>query len=257
MAELAGQILDIANDLRPLSLGQIEELALMDRVDVKFILHERDFLPAFAASAHMYDVLDVIGVRGGRYFTTYFDTPKLDMYQMHHNGARVRYKVRTRWYVDSAAIFLEVKEKNNRERTRKTRIPLQEPITDLHNVRLDWLPERFAHDPHSLRPTVWNRFRRLMLADMGRRERITVDLGIHFGDDNRVVDLPGLVVVEIKQHKFSLASPLARQIHAIHKTPYHISKYCVAMATLHPEIKTNQFKPILRRLEKICDTRLQ
>ena len=257
MSERVHQILEIAQAMAPISLKEIETLALMDRVDVKFILHENEFLCALEEVADEYHILEVDGVRASRYLTTYFDTPDFAMYQMHHNGARTRFKLRWRWYLDSSIIFLEVKEKNNRERTRKTRIPLTEPVTDLQTIDLTWLPERFAHDPATLTPTVWTRFRRLMLADIERGERITVDLDLQLGDaDGHIVALPGLVIVEIKQQKFSLASPMARQIHDIHRSPHHISKYCVAMATLYPGIKNNQFKPVIRRLESICDVRL-
>ena len=256
MAALVDQILDIAQAMAPISLQEIETLALMDRVDVKFILHEREFLHALEQVADQYHILEIDGVRGSRYLTTYFDTPDYAMYHMHHNGARTRFKVRWRWYLDSSTIFLEVKEKNNRERTRKKRILLAEPISDLQSIDLSWLPERFAHDPATLAPTVWTRFRRLMLADTTRGERITVDLDLQLGDHERTVALPGLVIVEVKQRKFSLASPMARQIHDIHRSPHHISKYCVAMATLCPEIKNNQFKQVIRRLESICDVRL-
>ena len=256
MAALIDQILDITQAMAPISLQEIETLALMDRVDVKFILHEREFLHALEQVADQYHILEIDGVRGSRYLTTYFDTPDYAMYHMHHNGARTRFKVRWRWYLDSSTIFLEVKEKNNRERTRKKRILLAEPVSDLQSIDLSWLPEHFAHDPATLAPTIWTRFRRLMLADTVRGERITVDLDLQLGDQERTVALPGLVIVEVKQRKFSLASPMARQIHEIHRSPHHISKYCVAMATLYPEIKNNQFKQVIRRLESICDVRL-
>mgnify|MGYP003378074876 CR=1 FL=1 len=256
MAECVHRILEIVQTMAPISLDEIEALALMDRVDVKFILHEREFLHALEQVSDQYHILEIDGIRGSRYLSTYFDTADFAMYHMHHNGARSRYKVRWRWYLDSSTIFLEVKEKTNRERTRKKRVLLAEPITDLRTIDLSWLPERFAYDPATLAPTIWTRFRRLMLADVERGERITVDLDLQFGDATRTVDLPGLVIVEVKQRKFSLASPMARQIHDIHRSPHHISKYCVAMATLYPEIKNNQFKQVIRRLESICDVRL-
>lgn len=256
MGELVQPILDIVQAMAPISLQEIERLALMDRVDVKFILHEQEFLQALREVASQYHILEIEGIRGTRYHSTYFDTPDFAMYHMHHNGARSRYKVRWRWYLDSSTIFLEVKEKTNRERTRKKRVQLAEPIADLRSLDLSWLPGNFPHDPATLAPTVWTRFRRLMLADVERGERITVDLELQVGDATRTVDFPGLVIVEVKQQKFSLASPMARQFHDLHRSPRHVSKYCVGMVTLHPEIKNNQFKQVIRRLEEICGVQL-
>ena len=126
MGELVQPILDIVQAMAPISLQEIEQLALMDRVDVKFILHEQEFLQALNEVAGQYRILEIEGIRGTRYLSTYFDTPDFAMYHMHHNGARSRYKVRWRWYLDSSTIFLEVKEKTNRERTRKKRVRLAE-----------------------------------------------------------------------------------------------------------------------------------
>jgi hypothetical protein len=252
MGEFVHQISEITHTMAPITLEEIEALALMDRVDVKFILHEREFLPALMQVADQYHILEIDRLRGANYLSTYFDTPDFAMYHMHHNGARSRFKVRWRWYLDSSIIYLEVKEKTNRERTRKQRVRLTGPIDDLRGLDLSWLPAHFPHDPATLAPTVWTRFRRLMLADIDRGERITIDLDLQVGDTTRTVALPGLVIVEIKQRKFSLSSPLARQFHDIHRSPRHVSKYCVGMVTLHPEIKNNQFKQVIRRLETIC-----
>jgi hypothetical protein len=92
----------------------------------------------------------------------------------------------------------------------------------------------------------------MTLADFERQERITVDIGIEFGREDQVIPMPGLVIVEVKQRKFSLSSPIGRELHRLHLTPTHISKYCVSMAMLYPELRHNRFKPILRRLSTLC-----
>ncbi len=253
--ESTNRILAIAQEMDPISLHDIQVLALMDRLDVKFILHEDAFQDALARLRDQYRILEVDGVRGGRYYTTYFDTPDYHLYHTHHDGARIRYKVRWRWYMDSGIVFLETKEKTNKDRTIKRRVEIPEPTTDLRPLPTDWIPPQFSLDPAVLQPTVWNRFRRLMLADVERRERITVDIGFHFGADGQLYDLPGLVIVEVKQRKFSLTSPMARELHNLRVKPCHISKYCVSMATIYPDLKQNRFKPLLRKLDRISGIR--
>lgn len=246
------EILAVAQSMNALSLSEIEVLSLLDRVDVKFILHETQFRQILDRVRNRYHVLEVQGVRGGRYYTTYFDTPDYFMYETHHNGARVRFKVRWRWYEDSGVIFLEVKEKSNKDRTIKRRAVIPEPLTTLDGSLRSWLPTSYTIDPATLRPVVWNRFRRLMLADMERQERITVDLDLRFGANGQTRFMPGLVIVEVKQQKFSLQSPIAQELHRLQVHPTHISKYCVSMAMLYPKLKANRFKPMLRKLERIC-----
>lgn len=42
------------------------------------------------------------------------------MYRMHHCGKKVREKIRVRTYLDTNDTFLEIKNKNNHGRTKKS-----------------------------------------------------------------------------------------------------------------------------------------
>ena len=63
------------------------------------------------------------GRRIADYNTLYYDTPDLKMYIAHHDRKLNRQKLRARIYVDSGIAFCEVKNKNNKGRTKKKRIP--------------------------------------------------------------------------------------------------------------------------------------
>lgn len=253
MADSLHQVVSIVEDMPAISLEEIKVLALLDRLDVKFILHDRQLVQILERVRHHYRVLEINNVRPGRYRTTYFDTPDFAMFQSHHNGMRVRHKVRWRWYIDSALVFLEVKEKTNRDRTVKTRTVLPAPVSHLRDIEPTWMPDSLTVDPHRLQPVVWNRFQRMTLADFERQERITIDIGLEFGMGDQQVAMPGLAIIEVKQRKFSLSSPIGRELHRLQIHPTHVSKYCVSMAMLYPELKHNRFKPILRRLNAICE----
>jgi hypothetical protein len=253
MADSLQRVLSIIETMPSISLNEIKALSLLDRLDVKFILHEQQLMQILERLRQQYRVFEINSVRPGRYYTTYFDTPDFTLFHSHHNGLRVRHKVRWRWYIDSNLVFLEVKEKTNRERTVKTRTVLPAPILQLHELDTDWMPPSLTVAPDALQPVVWNRFRRMTLADFERQERITIDIGIEFGRGEEIIPLPGFVIIEVKQRKFSLNSPIGRELHRLQLHPTHISKYCVSMAMLYPELKHNRFKPILRRLQEICE----
>jgi len=68
-----------------------------------------------------YRILDINGVRQNQYDSIYFDTPDLDLYHLHHNDRKNRFKIRYRKYVDSNLSFFELKMKNNKYRTIKKR----------------------------------------------------------------------------------------------------------------------------------------
>ena len=147
-----------------ISLAEIQSLALLDRLDVKFIMHEAQFAQILDRVRHQYRVLEINNVRPGRYYTTYFDTPDFAMYQSHHNGMRVRHKVRWRWYIDNKIGSLEVKEKTNRDRTVKMLTPIPAPVNHLGELAGDWMPASLKMEAAALRPVVSNRFRRITLA---------------------------------------------------------------------------------------------
>jgi hypothetical protein len=253
MVDSLRKAMSIIESVPAISLDEIKALALLDRLDVKFILNTEQLAQILHRVHNHYRVLEINGVRPGRYVTTYFDTPDYQMFQAHHNGLRVRHKVRWRWYMDSELVFLEVKEKTNRERTVKTRTVLPSPPSSLGDIEPNWMPASLAVNPHSLIPVVWNRFQRMTLADFERQERITIDINLKFGRGDQVISFPNLVIVEVKQRKFSLTSPIGRELHRLQLHPTHVSKYCVSMAMLYPELKHNRFKPILRRLSDISE----
>ena len=235
----------------PISLKQLSPLTLLDRTDTKFVLNTEQLGEVLAASIDQYQILEINGVRPGRYITTYFDTPDFAMYFAHHNGERYRYKLRCRSYLDSEMAFVEVKMKTNKDRMVKFRRPVPQHLQTLDNFDRSWLPPAFPYQFEDVRAVVWNRFRRFTLAHFENKERLTVDLDIEFGCGPQTVHYPGLVVIEVKQTKFSMMrSPLARELHRLHVQPRSISKFCIAAAHFYPGFKSNHFKPLLLYLSR-------
>ena len=108
--------------LKPHSLDSLKNAVLMNRVDSKFLLPSALAADLLANMSEEYSVLEINGLRAFNYRTTYYDTPQLAHYLAHHNGRLNRFKIRKRTYVESASSYLEVKFKDNRGRTTKTRM---------------------------------------------------------------------------------------------------------------------------------------
>ena len=143
--------LSVTEELRPLierppaiTLSQLAPLALLDRTDTKFVVSHDQLREVMAQSIDQYCVLQVNGVRPGRYVTTYFDTPDFAMYHAHHNGERYRYKLRCRSYLDSEMVYVEVKMKNNKDRMVKFRQPVTEHRLTWTGFDRSWLPPQFS-----------------------------------------------------------------------------------------------------------------
>jgi hypothetical protein len=234
-----------------ITLGQLSPLALLDRTDTKFVVSADQLEEILAATIDQYCVLEINGVRPGRYVTTYFDTPDFAMYFAHHNGERYRFKLRCRSYLDSQMVFVEVKMKNNKDRMIKFRCPTTEHLQTLAGFDRSWLPPHFPYEFSDVRAVVWNRFQRITLANFADQERITIDLDVELGSGAQGVDYPGLCILEVKQAKFSmLRSPIARELHRLHVQPRSVSKFCVAAAHFYPGFKRNLFKPLLLHLSR-------
>ncbi len=116
---------------RTVGLAEIEDLALLKRLDTKYVLPAYR-LPALLASLpEDYALLEIEGTRLHPYHTLYWDTPGFTLLLMHHNGRRRRYKVRCRSYLSTQCSFLEVKLHTHKCVTAKARCPLVHPLTQL------------------------------------------------------------------------------------------------------------------------------
>ncbi len=107
--------------LKPVSIAEIENVALLNRVDRKFVLTEDELESIIPCLIDHYYILEINDIRIFSYENNYFDTPDLQFFRDHHNGYVNRIKVRTRKYVETGMCFFEIKKKEKVERTNKHR----------------------------------------------------------------------------------------------------------------------------------------
>ena len=237
--------------LAPISLDEIQDVALLRRFDTKMVLREDQLTRILAQLSAAYDVLEIAGQRIHRYTTLYFDTPALTFYHQHHNGQRSRYKVRIRTYEDSGLAFLEVKCKTNQDITVKERLRIPEPTASLNAEGRDFLDTVLPLPADTLLPVLGNAFRRVTLVSKHRAERLTIDIGMSFHLGRSGIVLPSIAIVEIKQAAYSLCSEFIGQARQLGLRTTNISKYCTGIALLAPQVKHNAFKPQLGLLDRI------
>jgi hypothetical protein len=245
------QIKDILLQGDPISLKEMDKVALMNRTDTKFVLAEKTLIEVLEQVIPYYSVLEINGVRINKYETLYYDTPDFKFYLRHQNGKKNRLKIRKRSYVDSHLTFLEVKFKSNKDRTIKDRTKLQELLMPLDQGHLDFIEtETGFHD--ELEPKLMNSFSRITLVGKVHNERITIDTQLQFNFDGREALLPGVIIVEAKQEKANRHSYFIQELKRRVVRPESISKYCIGAALLYPELKQNNFKEKLIKLRKIA-----
>ena len=229
----------------------MDEVSFFNRKDTKFIFHIEKLLPLLENTSKHYKILTIDHKRLFRYKTLYFDTPALKFYYDHHNGKRSRFKVRFREYVDNNQTYLEIKEKNNKERTIKKRLSIDHIRENLTQPDIDFIRKFVQVDPGKLNPVLLTIFSRFTLVNLNYKERITIDINLEFEGYTRKTEFPFLVICEVKQDSMIPSSYFVSQL-KVHKIfPSNLSKYSVGTVILNPVIKYNLFKNRLLTINKI------
>lgn len=235
----------------PIGLKDLERVELMDRQDTKYFFRA-DLLPEILRKiGQYYNVLEIENRRCFQYDSLYYDTPNFKLYHQHHNRRLNRYKIRYRKYVESDLTFFEVKLKSNKGRTIKERVKCNDIQPQLSQHVFDFLQKKIGADAGELQPQMQISYKRITLADKGFKERVTIDLDMNFARGDAHYPFGELAIVEIKQGKFDRQSPFITALHELHILPGSLSKYCFAVAQHCEGVKTNRFKKLMRRVEKI------
>jgi hypothetical protein len=242
-----GNTLDVLGQMMPVTLKEMQAVRLMNRIDSKFVAPASLFGPLMEDIAPHFRIQSNDGRRMIPYRTQYLDTPCLDFFVMHHNGRLNRQKIRIRTYEDSGISFLEIKNKNNRGRTDKIRIPVSvshiRSVTDFEERYLYFLDKNTAFDAAGLQPSLSSRFDRITLVNESATERITVDLNLLFLNHTagREIGVDNLMILELKQA--GRQSSLFRDaLQRLRIKPHAFSKYCMGSVLTNPGLKYNFFK---------------
>jgi hypothetical protein len=245
-------VLDKLNQFNSITLPEMDGVKLMDRTDTKFTFNINELPVILEEAKNYYRILDIQGNRISRYKTLYFDTQDFDLYNEHHCGKLNRYKIRHRTYVESNIGFLEVKFKNNKGRTLKTRIKEIE-VPELNTGKaFEFLKKTLPFDPLILLPKIWINYSRITLVNRISAERLTLDLSLEFEKDGKTELLDQLVIAEVKQDS-KIASPFVTMMRNKHIREGSISKYCFGVASSYTEVKKNNFKGKLSNVKKIIN----
>jgi len=198
------QIGSIIEDINPITLDEMHNIRLMDRIDSKFVA-PISLLPSLLHKMKpLFKIQEVERERVATYSTQYLDTAELSMFVMHQNGKLNRQKIRIRSYIDSNLSFLEVKNKNNKGRTSKKRTPVVlshlTSINDLNSEK-EFLSGYSLFDIERLLPSITNEFNRITFVNNKATERITIDINLSFRNCSTGIDvnIGNLMILELKQ----------------------------------------------------------
>jgi len=238
-------------NFQKISLEELNRVKLRNREDTKFIFNQNTLPLLLEKIKPFYRILGINGDHTFIYENTYFDTDDFLFYNQHHNEKRKRFKVRFRKYSSTKELFFEIKIKNNKNRTMKKRLLVNEKNGILGEQEKRLVSEIIGLSPEKLTPKLSVQFSRITLADNNFNERLTIDtnLSVKNGVSSKIFDQ--LVVSEIKQKYYNPKSDFIQILRDLKIPEMRFSKYCMGMLHVHEKIKYNRFKPKVLRINKI------
>lgn len=247
---------DYLHDFQSISLAEMDEVALMKRTDTKFVF-EFDLLQKMLKEAvNHYRILEINGNRFADYKTDYFDTKDYRLFINHQNGKLNRYKVRFREYIGSNLSFLEVKFKNNKGKTLKSRVQSWCENFQFQDSDNEFIQRATPYSIQDLTHILTNNFSRITLVSKTDKERLTIDFQLNFTKNDLEIKLPNLVIAEVKQEKVDRNSAFMKILKQFGIRKASFSKYATGAAILNPDLKQNKFKENILFLNKIHNNEL-
>ena len=211
---------DILSTFAPISLEQMSEVKLMNRIDRKFVTTTDRLYQLLQMARQDYYIQEIDGERNPEYDTTYFDTVAFDMYNQHQWNHANRQKIRFRTYCISGLQFMEVKTKNNHGRTKKKRMEVSD-MNVCESGKRTFLSKHLRYQADTLQPVLNNHFHRITLVNKAKTERLTIDSALCFHNlvSGKDKDMGNLVVIELKRDGLCY-SPVLEMLHQLHIHPH-------------------------------------
>ena len=242
---------DILSTFAPISLEQMSEVKLMNRIDRKFVTTTDRLHQLLQMARQDYYIQEIDGERNPEYDTTYFDTVAFDMYNQHQWNHANRQKIRFRTYCISGLQFMEVKTKNNHGRTKKKRMEVSD-MNVCESEKRTFLSKHLRYQADTLQPVLNNHFHRITLVNKAKTERLTIDSALCFHNlvSGKDKDMGNLVIIELKRDGLCY-SPVLEMLRQLHIHPHGFSKYCMGSALTNTKLPIHRFKSKLIEINKI------
>jgi hypothetical protein len=231
-----------------LGLSELPENQLLSRFDRKYLIPLSLIDSVLELAKSDYRLLKIGDKTEHRYISTYFDTADYNLYLKHHNKRKLRFKIRTREYLDSQIRFAELKIKGKNGQTEKYRKSLS--IADSGENEITQLLISNAQEFGKMQPTIAISYTRKTLFHKNIDQRVTIDTKICFSENGIEKWIPNMAILEVK-YSGAKQNSKTSFTQLIHKFERNFSKYCIGVALLHPEIKHNNFLFTLKKIIRL------
>lgn len=242
----------ILDSFKTISLDEMGKVRLMNRVDTKYVTSIERIIGLLKLASDDYMIQEISGRSNMPYYTRYYDTDNVQMFYQHQRGKKNRQKIRVRLYEECDTLpFIEIKTKNNKGRTHKKRVVMDNGSDIAHYS--DFINKHSLYEPSSLIPHIENHFYRITLVNKELTERITIDSNLEFHNltTDKRISLDNIGIIEWKRDGINCKSPFDLILKNLHIHPCGFSKYCIGMAATNPCLKQNRLKQKLRMINRL------
>ncbi|MCH5226364.1 MAG: VTC domain-containing protein [Muribaculaceae bacterium] len=243
---------ELLQRMKSITLEEMSGVKLMNRIDTKFLTTLPVLFNLLELANDKFMVQETNNLRNSPYYTRYYDTPEALMFYDHQRGKKSRRKIRIREYLNSGVNpFLEIKDKNNKGRTKKKRVIMNES-KDILDYK-EFIGQHSEFNAENLFERIENYFNRITLVNNELSERITIDTSVKFYNfvSGRKISIPELVIIEWKRDGLSAKSRLKPILQQLRIKESGFSKYVIGTALTDPSLPQNRLKPRLHQLEKL------
>lgn len=247
------------DEFKPITLSQLNtQASLMDRVESKYLIHEKDIWALLKDLKENFYILEIDGNKMFSYDNVYMDTKEYDCYHDHHQKKHKRIKMRTRWYKESDLCYFEFKYKEWSV-LHKYRYDIEKH----QHGHLDATAYTFINDIYSsffgkefwklVFPSIKTTYQRCTFCSKTSAEKITIDFNLAFHQirwSDEIYNVPNLVIVEYKsEHKDSTTAQMIED----HKVTAvrSCTKYCLGNYFLWNVQERDRFLPTIKKVKSL------
>lgn len=219
------------------------------RNDTKFVAHVSEMNSLLETLCEEYLILEHEGSRTMRYMTEYLDTSDRILFHNHQSECDPRYKIRKRRYDNENGFWMEIKEKKKGEIYKHRTF---NPTPDEANT---FIKTNSPYTQSDLNTTLFIYYERMSFIHKTLPIKITIDKNMKVGNGTIWTPFDNLIILELKSEKSTPACALNMITSKGFKSA-SISKYCIGMVTLYPELKlASKYKPTLLEIKKINNSK--
>ena len=254
---------DIFQNASEMDSGILAGFEIVPSADIKLSTFRKRYITKYIVPVQLfgklinecrgnYKLLDRCGEIWSDILLEYYDTAGLKFFNDHVYGKLNRVKVRVRNCRRTGDQVWEIWRRKSKGRMVKKSVPVNGSNLEFEEKAGEMVSNYAGIDLHSLTPSLLASFRRITLLNPEGIERITIDTNICFASPKHP-ELPkpvdGLVIIELRKRK-KAGSFLANMLAGYKIRPVKISKYCLGISLTNKSAKTNNYKPVIRNIEK-------